>query len=73
MNEDIVVALIVAVVLLLALRSLYRTVRGKGVGCRCGGGCRAAGPLSPGGDTGDAKEARGAKIVCKGTCRGLGH
>ena len=42
MLETLVVALIVAAVLFLAGRSLYRTLRGKTPGCQCCGnkGCR---------------------------------
>ena len=40
--ETLIVILIVSVVLILAARSIYRTLAGKDNGC----GCRAACPLS---------------------------
>ncbi|OGV70593.1 MAG: hypothetical protein A3K19_06550 [Lentisphaerae bacterium RIFOXYB12_FULL_65_16] len=44
MAETIVVIAIVGVVLLLAARSLYRTLTGKNDGCGCGkGACSASG------------------------------
>ena len=64
MLENLLVGVIVAAVLFLTARSLYRTARGKGSGCGCGKqACRKAEPCridAPAGD-GAGSEAAAAK------------
>ncbi len=70
MGEDLLVGVIVAVVLFLAARFLYRTVTGKGGGCGCAGGqCSARDEPSRGERTGATQEAS-QRMNCHGCCGG---
>jgi len=70
-GEDLLVGVIVAVVLFLAVRSLYRTVMGKGGGCACAGGqCSARDEPSRGERTG-ATQGASRRTNCHSCCGGV--